>query len=316
MSENFLVTGGAGFIGSHLVVALVDRGENVRVVDNFSTGKRENLEGFLDRIELIEGSLVEEEICRRAVEDMDFVLHEAAIPSVARSVDDPVSTERSNVAATVQLLTAAKDARVRRVVFAGSSSAYGDVEVLAKSEEIPPQPLSPYAASKLASEYYCRVFHTVYGLETITLRYFNVFGPNQDPSSPYSAVIPIFITAALDGRTPTIFGDGHQSRDFTYAANVVHANLLACRAPAHAVGEVINAACGRGTDLLALLAMIERILNTKIEPEFAPWRPGDVRHSQADITKARELLGYEPLVSIEEGLEQTIEWYRSNRNRW
>ncbi|KPL12100.1 Vi polysaccharide biosynthesis protein VipB/TviC [candidate division BRC1 bacterium SM23_51] len=316
MSESFLVTGGAGFIGSHLVAALLERGDNVRVVDDFSTGKRENLEGFLDRIELIEGSLVEEEICRRAVEDVDFVLHEAALPSVARSVEDPVSTNRANVEGTVQLLAAAKDARVRRFVFAASSSAYGEVEAPAKSEHLLPQPLSPYAVAKLTGEYYCHAFNAVYGLETISLRYFNVFGPNQDPSSPYSAVIPIFVTAALDGRSPTIFGDGHQSRDFTYAANVVHANLLACRAPERAVGEVINVACGRSTDLLTLLAMIGRILGTTIEPQFAPLRPGDVRHSLADLAKARELLDYEPLVSVEEGLERTIEWYRSNRGRW
>ena len=316
MGYGCLVTGGAGFIGSNLVAALADRGERVRVVDDFSTGKRENLEGLLDRIELIEGSLVEGEICRRAVEDMDFVFHEAALASVTRSVDDPVSTDMANVGATVRLLAAAKDARVRRVVYAASSSAYGDAEASAKSEDLSPQPMSPYAVSKLAGEYYCRAFHTVYGLETISLRYFNVFGPNQDPSSPYSAVIPLFVTAILDGRAPTIFGDGRQSRDFSYVANAVHANLLAARAPARAVGQVFNIACGQSIDLLTLLAEIERIVGVHIEPEFAPPRPGDVRHSLADLSKARELLKYEPVVWLREGLERTIEWYRSHRERW
>jgi len=316
MGHNCLVTGGAGFIGSNLVAALLDHGENVRVVDNFSTGKRENLESLLDRIELIVGSITEEEICRHAVENMDFVFHEAALASVTRSVDDPVSTDWANVGATVRLLTAAKNARVRRVIYAASSSAYGDIEAPVKSETLSPRPMSPYAASKLAGEYYCQAFHAVYGLETIALRYFNVFGPNQDPSSPYSAVIPLFVTAALDGRKPTIFGNGRQSRDFTFVANVVHANVLACQAPAAAVGQVFNIACGRSIDLLTLLAEIGGIVGTKIEPVFAPPRPGDVRHSLADLGKARELLGYKPTVPFEEGLRRTIEWYRSHRNRW
>jgi len=316
MAHNFLVTGGAGFIGSNLVAALLDRGENVRVVDNFSTGKRENVAGLLDRIELIEGSLTEMEICRRAVENIDFVLHQAAIPSVARSVADPVAADDANVGATVRLLTAAKEARVRRFVYAASSSAYGDIEAPVKSEDMPPRPQSPYAVSKLAGEYYCKVFHALYGLETIILRYFNIFGPNQDPSSPYSAVIPIFITAALDGRRPTIFGDGRQSRDFTYVANVVQANLLACQAADRAVGEVINVACGKSVDLLTLLECIGRIIGRRIEPEFDATRPGDVRHSLADLTKAGELLGYKPVVPFEQGLELTTEWYRSHRDRW
>jgi len=316
MGHNYLVTGGAGFIGSNLAAALVNLGQNVRVVDDFSTGKREHLDPLLDNIDLIEGSLVEERICCRAVEDIDFVLHEAALPSVARSVEDPISTDAINVGATVRLLKAAKDARVRRVVYAASSSAYGDVDTPAKSEDLFPRPKSPYAVSKLAGEYYGQVFHAVYGLETIALRYFNVFGPNQDPTSPYSAVIPLFVTAALSGQTPTIFGDGHQSRDFTYVANAVHANLLACQAPQRAVGQVFNVACGRSVDLLTLLAEIGRIVGTPIEPKFAPPRPGDVRHSLADLRKARELLGYEPIVFFKEGLERTIEWYRSHRDHW
>jgi nucleoside-diphosphate-sugar epimerase len=316
MGHNYLVTGGAGFIGSNLVAALVDRGEHVRVVDNFSTGKRENLGGLLDRIDLIEGSLVEEEICRRAVADVDVVFHEAALASVSRSVDDPVSTDTANVGATVRLLAAARNARVRRVVYAASSSAYGDIAAPAKIETLLPQPLSPYAVSKLAGEYYCRAFHTVYGLETIALRYFNVFGPNQDPSSPYSAVIPLFVTAVLDGRAPTIFGDGRQSRDFSYVANAVHANLLATQASPRALGEVFNVACGESVDLLTLLAEIGRIVGRAIEPTFAPPRPGDVRHSLADLTKAQQLLGYAPIVGFREGLERTIEWYRAHRERW
>ncbi|MBM3333488.1 SDR family oxidoreductase [Candidatus Sumerlaeota bacterium] len=316
MAYNFLVTGGAGFIGSNLVEALLDRGESVRVVDNFSTGKRENIEAFVGRTELIEGSLIEMEICRRAVEDIDFILHEAALPSVERSVADPVASNDANVSATVRLLTAAKQARVRRFVYAASSSAYGDIEAPVKSEDIAPQPKSPYAAAKLAGEYYCKVFHEVYGLETIALRYFNIFGPNQDPSSPYSAVIPIFITAALDGRRPTIFGDGRQSRDFTYVANVVQANLLACQAADRAAGEVINVACGERIDLLGVLDAIGHIIGRRTEPQFEAPRPGDVRHSLADLTKASELLGYRPIVPFAKGLELTIEWYRSHRNRW
>jgi len=316
MAPNVLVTGGAGFIGSNLVAALLERGAAVRVVDDFSTGKRENVAGFIGRIELIEGSLVEEAICRRAVEGIEVVFHQAALASVARSIDNPAASNEANVTATVRLLAAARDARVRRFVYAGSSSAYGDVEAAVKTEDLPPCPKSPYAASKLAGEYYCRAFHAVYGLETIVLRYFNVFGPNQDPSSPYSAVIPLFMTAALDGRTPTVYGDGLQSRDFSYVANVVHANLLAAEAPSRAAGEVINIACGQNTNLLTLLEGIGRIIGRKIEPRFGPERPGDVRHSLADLTKARELLGYEPIVSFEKGLELTIDWYRGHRERW
>ncbi len=316
MAENYLVTGGAGFIGSNLVAELVKRGECVRVVDNFSTGKRENLEGLIGRIELIEGSITDMDVCRKAVADMDYVLHEAALASVARSVDNPVASDEANVGGTIRLLTAAKEAKIKRFVYAASSSAYGNVDAPAKSEDMPPRPLSPYAVSKLAGEYYCRAFFEVYGLETIALRYFNVFGPNQDPTSVYSAVIPLFITAALDGRTPTIYGDGLQSRDFTPVANVVHANLLACRAPSRAAGEVINCALGQSTTLLDLLAEIGRIVGRKIEPKFAPPRPGDVRHSLADLRKANALLGYEPIVAFPDGLRHTLDWYRSHRERW
>jgi len=316
MARNCLVTGGAGFIGSNLVAALLESGDGVRVVDNFSTGKRENLDGVLDRIELIEGSLVEPEVCRRAVDDVEFIFHQAALPSVQRSVDDPVESNQANVGATIQLLTAARDAGVRRFIYAASSSAYGDVDVPAKCEGLTPQPMSPYAVAKLTGEYYCSVFHGCFGTETISLRYFNVFGPNQDPASPYSAVIPRFVTAALDGRRPTVFGDGRQARDFSYVANVVHANFLACNAPDGALGKVINVACGEQTSLLTLLEKIGEILDVPIEPEFAPPRRGDVRHSLADLTRARELLGYEPVVSLEEGLRKTIDWYRAHRDRW
>jgi len=314
MAQGYLVTGGAGFIGSHIASALVERGERVRVVDDFSTGRRENLRGRLDRIDLLEGTLADFDVCRRAVDGIDVVFHEAALPSVSRSVEDPIGSNHANVTATVNLLTAARDARLRRFVYAASSSAYGDVEAPAKSESLAPQPLSPYAVSKLAGEYYCQAFHTCFGLETVCLRYFNVFGPRQDPTSPYSAVIALFVTAALDGRAPTVYGDGKQSRDFTYVANVVHANLLAAQAPREAAGQVINAACGRGVDLLQLVAEIERIVGVPMRPTFAPPRAGDVRHSLADLAKARALLGYEPIVPFEEGLERTVEWYRENRS--
>lgn len=312
MGANYLVTGGAGFIGSHITAALLERGETVRVVDDFSTGKRTNLEGMLDRIDLVEGSLSDSDVCRRAVDDVDFIFHEAALPSVQRSVDNPIESNAANIDGMVTLLTAAKDARVRRVVYAASSSAYGDCEEPEKMETLAPGPLSPYAVTKLAGEYYCQAFYTCYGLETISLRYFNVFGPRQDPSSPYSGVISLFVTAGLNGTTPLIYGDGKQSRDFTHIDNVVHGNLLAMEAPARAVGEVMNCACGRSVNLLYMLSEIGRIVGREITPEFGPPRKGDVRHSLADITKARDLIGYEPVVGFEEGLERTVDWYREN----
>jgi nucleoside-diphosphate-sugar epimerase len=309
----YLVTGGAGFIGSNIVEKLVQRGERacpersrrVRVLDDFSTGKRENLAPWLDRIELIEGDIRDPEMVRRAMAGVDYVLHQAALPSVPRSVADPVSTHQVNATGTLNVLLAARDAGVKRLVYASSSSIYGNSPELPKREDMPTNPLSPYAASKLAGENYCRAFTQVYGLETVCLRYFNVFGPRQDPASQYAAVIPRFITAMLDGQRPVIYGDGQQSRDFTYVENVVQANLLACQAEG-AAGEVFNVACGQRSTLLDLVRELEQVMGRKAKPEFAPPRPGDVKHSQAAIDKACERFGYVPLVRFDEGIRCTI----------
>ncbi len=308
---NYLVTGGAGFIGSNIVGTLLERGERVRMIDDFSTGKRENIAPYLRRIDFLEESLTDFDICLRAVDDIDYILHQAAIPSVPRSVDDPIRSNDANVTGTVNLLTAAKEKKIKRLIFAASSSAYGDVDVSPKVESLRPQPKSPYGVSKLTGEYYCRAFYECYGLEAVSLRYFNVFGPNQDPTSQYSAVIPKFITAILKDEPPTIYGDGTQSRDFTYVENIIVGNLLACTAP-KAPGEMVNLACGESINLLELVRIINEILGKDIEPVFGPPRPGDVKHSLADITKAKELLGYEPVVNFTEGLERTIRWYQEN----
>ncbi|HOE96577.1 MAG TPA: SDR family oxidoreductase [Candidatus Sumerlaeota bacterium] len=313
---NYLVTGGAGFIGSNLVEYLLDAGEAVRVLDDFETGRRENLAPFARRIELIEGSLTDADACRRAVADIDYVLHQGAIPSVPRSVDEPVRTSQVNVMGTIQLLEAARAAGVRRVVYAASSSAYGDQEQPAKDEGLLPAPLSPYAAAKLAGEYFCQAYSRSMGLETVCLRYFNVFGPRQDPTSTYSAVIPLFVTAVIEGRQPIIYGDGTQSRDFTYVENNVRANILAATTPKPVAGRVINVACGASYSLLELFDVIRRYFDSEIEPEFAPPRPGDVKHSLADITLARELLGFEVTVDFHEGLRRTMEWYLAHREAW
>ncbi|HPG66731.1 MAG TPA: SDR family oxidoreductase [Candidatus Hydrogenedentes bacterium] len=312
--SDYLVTGGAGFIGSNIVRFLVEQDASVRVIDNFETGHRENLESILDRIELVEGDLRDPRDCARAVEGVRYVLHQAAVPSVPRSVADPLESHEANATATLNLLIAARDARVKRVVYAGSSSAYGDQPGDAKHETMRPDPLSPYGASKLASEYYLRVFSACYGLETITLRYFNVFGPRQDPNSPYSAVIPLFINAVLEGRRPTIFGDGGQSRDFTYVENNVRANILAATADLDADGQIYNIACGESYTLLDLLAGINEALGTRVEPEFAPPRVGDIRDSRADISRAKMDLGYRVFVPLAEGLRRTIEWYKALRD--
>ncbi len=304
-----LVTGGAGFIGSALVHRFVEQGAQVRVVDNFSTGFRHNLEDVWDRIELLEGDLAEMPIAEAAVRDVEFVLHEAAIPSVQRSVDDPVSSNRANVTATLNLLAAARQAPVKRFVYASSSSAYGDTEVLPKVETMPENPISPYALTKLTGEKYCVVFHRIYGLPTVCLRYFNVFGPRQNPHSPYSAVISRFIDMALDGRRPTVYGDGEQSRDFTYIDNVVDANLLACQADA-ANGMFFNIGTGVRYTLNELLGSLSMIVGNKLDAVYMEPRKGDVKHSQADIGKARRALGYEPKVSFEEGLRRTVDWFR------
>jgi nucleoside-diphosphate-sugar epimerase len=306
----YLVTGGAGFIGSHLAEELERRGERIRVVDSLITGHRHNL-AHLKSVEFLQGDLADADVARRAVEGgVDYVLHQAAIPSVPRSVQDPVTSHRANVDATLNVLVAARDAKVKRLVFAGSSSAYGDQPTLPKREDMATNALSPYALQKIVGEQYLQLFTNLYGLETVSIRYFNVFGPRQDPSSPYSGVISLFATALLAGRAPTICGDGGQTRDFTYVANVVDGVLRACTAPG-ASGQVINVATGGRISILELATTMAAVLGVKTAPEFVAARPGDVRDSQADITKARTLLGYEPLVSFEDGLRRTLEWYRT-----
>lgn len=305
-----LVTGGAGFIGSHLVEACVRRGDRVRVLDNLSTGRTENLGTVAADIELLEGDLNDETLVARAVAGVDTIFHQAALASVPLSVEAPQDTNRACVDGTVLLLDQARRAGVRRVVYAASSSLYGDQPFSAKRETDLPQPLSPYAVAKLAAEYYCHAFHNVYDLETICLRYFNVFGPRQDPDSPYSAVIPLFVTAMLAGQRPTVFGDGQQSRDFTFVDNVVHGNLLAADAPSAVAGQSYNLADGNSTTLLELIALLNQMLGLAIEPLHQPPRVGDVRESRADISRARESLGYEPQVGFEEGLRRSIDYYR------
>jgi nucleoside-diphosphate-sugar epimerase len=307
--SRYLVTGGAGFIGSHLVEELLRRGETVRIADNFSTGKRENLPPS-SRAEVVEGDLADASVAVRAVAGCQFVLHLAAMPSVPRSVKDPLASHRANVDATLQVLLAARDAGVSRVVFAGSSAAYGDVAVLPKREDMKPQPLSPYALQKITGEQYCQLFTKLYGLETVTTRFFNVFGPRQDPGSPYSGVISLFIKCFLEGGTPTIYGDGKQTRDFTYVADVVTGVLTASVAKGVA-GEVINVANGGRVSLLEVLRELSTIFGKHIDPVFAPPREGDVRDSQADIFKARQLLGFAPSVPFDEGLRRTVAWYRT-----
>jgi nucleoside-diphosphate-sugar epimerase len=311
--SHYLVTGGAGFIGSHLVEELLRRGDAVRVVDSLITGKRSNLV-HLPAVEFVEGDLADLEVARRAVKGMDYVLHQAAIPSVPRSVQDPITSNRANVDAALNVLVAARDEGVRRLVYAGSSSAYGNAPEQPKTETMPTAPLSPYALQKLVAEQYCQLFTSLYGLETVTIRYFNVFGPRQDPSSPYSGVISLFISALCEGRRPTIYGDGGQTRDFTYVANVVDGVLRACEAT-HASGEVVNVATGRRVSLNELFVTIKRLVGSQLEPLYAEPRAGDVRDSQADIGKARRLLGYEPTLGFEEGLERTIDWYRTHSTK-
>jgi UDP-glucose 4-epimerase len=306
----FLVTGGAGFIGSHIATALVERGDTVRVLDNFSTGHRDNLAHLAGDVEVLEGDLRDPGVVAAAVKGVECIFHEAALASVPRSVAAPLETNSACVTGTLTLLVEANKAGVRRVVYAGSSSAYGDQAGDTKREDQLPAPLSPYAAAKLAGEYYGHALWSTYGLETVTLRYFNVFGPRQDPQSEYSAVIPLFVTAMLAGRQPIIFGDGRQSRDFTFVQNVVHGNLLAANAK-DVAGKTINVACGEETDLLDLIAAINANLGTNIEPRFEAPRPGDVRSSRADISRARKLLGYAPPVDFREGLRRSIDYYKS-----
>jgi nucleoside-diphosphate-sugar epimerase len=306
---HYLVTGGAGFIGSHICEELTRRGETVRVVDSLITGHRENL-AHLPNVEFIHGDLAEFDVATRAVRGIDYVLHQAAIPSVPRSVEDPITTNRANVDASLNLLVAARDAGVKRLVHAGSSSAYGNDPTMPKVETMPTAPPSPYALQKLVVEQYCRMFTDLYGLETVTTRYFNVFGPRQDPSSPYSGVISIFVRALFDGRRPTIYGDGEQTRDFTYVANVVDGALRACHAK-EASGEVINVATNSRVSLNQLFRALRDLVGGNIEPIYEGPRAGDVRDSQADIGKAQRLLEYSPFVTFDEGLRNTVEWYRS-----
>jgi len=307
---NYLVTGGAGFIGSHLVVRLVELGHAVRVLDNFSTGQRANLEPVRGRIDLLEGDLRNPDDCRRACADIEVVFHEGAVPSVPVSVESPQETHDANVNGTFNLLMAARQCRCRRVVYAASSSAYGNLEESPKHEGLRPVPLSPYAVQKLVGELYCRAFTECYGLETISLRYFNVFGPRQNPASQYAAAIPAFVTAILKGVPPTVYGDGEQTRDFTYIDNVVHGNVLAARAQRTA-GEAVNVACGDQISVNRVIARVNGLLGTDVRPVYTASRPGDVRHSMADIRLARELLGFEPQVDFDEGLRRAIGYYQS-----
>jgi len=305
MSKHYLVTGGAGFIGSHIVRRLVSEGAEVRVVDNASTGLEARLEHVCHSIEFVRGDLADQQVSEKVVRGVHYVLHQAAVPSVQRSVNDPIGTNRANVTATLNLIESCRKAGVLRFVYAASSSAYGDTEILPKTEAMPANPLSPYALQKWAGEHYCKLYYRLYGLETVSLRYFNVFGPAQDPHSEYSAVIPKFISALLAKKPITVYGDGEQSRDFTYVDNVVEANLLALQASA-APGNVCNIGCGERITLNTLIRLLEEIIGVKAEVNYASSKPGDVRHSLADITAARHLLGYEPKVPLKEGLMRTV----------
>ena len=309
-----LVTGGGGFIGSHLAERLLDEGAAVRVLDDFSTGRRENLAAFAGDLELLEDTIVDPAVCRRACEGVDFVFHEAAIPSVARSVQDPLATHAACATGTLNMLHAAAAAGVRRFVYAGSSSAYGNTPTLPKQEEMTPRARSPYAVAKLTGESYAAVFPDLFDLDTVTLRYFNIFGPRQDPASRYSAVIPLFITHALEGTAPMIHGDGGQTRDFTYIENVVLANFRACFAPAEGVsGQVFNVGCGERISVKRLWDEIRELVGAEVEADHGPARPGDVRDSLADLTRARERLGYSVAVPLREGLRRTVDWFQAAR---
>jgi UDP-glucose 4-epimerase len=308
----YLITGIAGFIGSSLARAVLAQGDKVRGVDNLATGNRANLEEIRGRIDFREADILDLKAMHSSCDGVDYVLHQAAIPSVPKSVLDPLGSNQANVDGTVNVLIAARDAKVKRIVYAASSSAYGDTPTLPKHEEMTPNPISPYAVAKLASEYYMTSFYRCYGLETVALRYFNIFGPRQDPTSPYSGVLAKFITQMLNGEQPTAFGDGDQSRDFTYIDNAVSANLLACRAPAdQAAGRVFNVATGRRANLKETFSILKKIIGFPGDLKFAPERAGDVKHSLADISKAEKCLGYKPLVHFEDGLKKTVDWYRA-----
>ena len=306
-----LVTGGAGFIGSHIVEGLLGQGATVRVVDDLSTGYEKNIAHVRSRIQFIQGDLADPEVCRMAVEGVDYVLHQAAIPSVPRSINDPDETNRSNVTATLNLATASSRAKIKRLVFASTCAIYGDVQTLPIAEGAQERPMSPYALSKLMGEQYLDMCRRTYGLEVVSLRYFNVFGPRQDPSSTYSGVISRFLSAVHSGTRPVVFGDGKQTRDFVYVENVVQANLLACHAE-NAPGQVINIGTGKATSLLDVLRTLSEITGARTDPAHQPPRAGDIRHSLAAIDRARSLLGYEIQVSFEEGLRRTLDWFRDN----
>jgi len=313
--EKYLITGGAGFIGSNLAQELVQRGHQVRVVDNFLTGKKENIAFLLDKIELIEGDIRDFKICQQALAGVDFVLHQAALPSVPRSIEDPLLTSEININGTLNLLWASKEVGLKKFVFASSSSVYGDDPRLPKHEDMKPNPLSPYALTKLVGEFYCQIFSQIYRLPTISLRYFNVFGPRQDPFSQYAAVIPNFITRMLRGKEPIIYGDGKQSRDFTYVSNVVEANIQAAHTPEIYSG-VVNIACGERTTINSLTAKIREILKRDIKPSHQKPRSGDIKHSLADISRAKRILKYSPQISLGQGLEMTIKWYKEREDKW
>jgi len=309
--QKFLVTGGAGFIGSNICRALASQGSFVRVVDNLLTGRMSNLADIIDKIEFIEADMGQREVALAAMKDIDVVLHQGALPSVPRSIDDPAASHRHCVDATFTLLLAARDSGIKRFVYAASSSAYGDTPTLPKIETMKAMPLSPYAVGKLVGEHYCSVFYKVFGLQTISLRYFNVFGPFQDPTSQYAAAIPAFVTAILNDQSPTIYGDGEQSRDFTYIDNVVHANLLAAKAERTA-GEVVNIACGEAVTVNAIIDIINASVGKNVKPTYTDSRPGDVKHSLADITLAEKTIGFKPKLTFQEGLAKAIDWYRDN----
>ena len=314
MSKTFLVTGGAGFIGSHIVRRLLKEGAAVRVVDNLSTGKKDRLRVVESSIEFIEDDLTDQSVCDRAVRGVEYVFHQAAVPSVYRSVQDPVGTNRANITSTLNLLESCHKNSVRRLVYAASSSAYGDTQVLPKREDMASNPLSPYALQKFVGERYCKLYYDLYGFETVSLRYFNVFGPSQDPWSEYSAVIPKFATRLQRGQSLVVYGDGEQSRDFTYIDNVVEANFLAIKA-ARAAGTVMNVGCGESLTLNRLIGFLEEILQVQAVVDYEPARQGDVKHSLADISLARDVLGYQPRVTVREGLRRTVEFFVSNERR-
>ena len=314
MSERYLVTGGAGFIGSNLVERLLTEGKKVRVIDNLATGKIMNLEPFLNQIEFVNGDIRYLNTVMEAMRDVDYVLHQAALPSVPRSIETPLESNDVNTNGTLNLLYAAKEAGVKRFVCAASSSAYGESPSLPKIESMPTSPLSPYAVNKLAGENYCKAFYNVYGLETVALRYFNIFGPRQDPNSYYSAVIPKFIKALLLDKQPVIFGNGEQSRDFTYIENVINANLLACKGSQKSAGKVMNIACGERITLNDLAHQLNELLGKNIKPYHGEPRPGDIKHSLADITLANKLIDYTPKVTVYEGIKKTVDWFLANKH--